>query len=195
MIALLLMLSGAAQAHAEGAAILGGWRVESVQTGDTTMTFPAAFRSGGQDVVWGRWLWVFDEGVLTLATQVAIRSKDDQGTKGKWTTREGAYQWCHAQIAVPAKQADGHIYLPDRVDTEARVGRYGAKGPIAVGSCNIQLTGMADLTIGSAPEGSPPDAITLKNAKGDLTFLLVPDGRSFDLETVIPEPKQAPAAQ
>jgi hypothetical protein len=194
LFALLLVHSGLASAHPDDAtSILGGWRVEQVQNGENTLTFPAAFRSGGQDVVWGRWLWVFDEGMITLATQVAIRNKDVQGTKGKWTTREGAYQWCHAQITVPAKQDHGTIYLPDRIDTEARVGRYG-KEPIAVGSCNIQLTGMSKLTIGAAPEGSPTDAIGLKNEKGDLSFVLVPDGRSYDLQSVIPEAKKAEAA-
>ena len=184
MLSLLLaaLLSSPAQAHG-GGTLSGAWRVHTVKSGETIQAFPDALLGGEQNITYGRWLWVFGANSLTIATQLSVEDHDDiEGNEAK-ATRDAAWAWCQAQITVPLSQNNGHLTLPNRIQTSGHAGRFDSKGEAFVdGTCAIQLTGVAALEIVDNPAESPSGAVTLANEAGSLQIVLVPDGSAATLD-------------
>ena len=187
MLTLLLaaLLSSPAQAHG-GGTLSGAWRVHSVQSGQTTQNFPDALLGGDQNITYGRWLWVFGENSLTVATQLSIEDHNDIEGNEEKATRDAAWAWCQAQITVPLSQNNGHLKLPNRIQTSGHAGRFSSKGEAYVdGTCAIQLTGVASLEIVDNGAGAPSGAVTLSNEAKSLQIVLVPDGSAATLDRTV----------
>lgn len=177
-------LSSTAVAH-EGH-IEGAWRVHSVINGEETLDFPAALETEGKVLVYGRWLWMFGDNKLTLASQVLNKSDGGETTKGKKTVRADDFAWCATQVSVDIGWSKGTLLLPKGVQAESRVGRYDKKGkPVLVEECNVRLNGVQSLTPVRGAEGAPKDAITMVAPGGQLKFVLVRDSLDVDVDALI----------
>ncbi len=179
--ALLAQTASAHEGHIEGA-----WRVHSVVNGEETLAFPDALQTEGKVLVYGRWLWMFGDNKLTLASQVLNKTDGGETTKGSKTVRADDFAWCATQVTVDIGWSKGTLLLPKGVQAESRVGRYDKKSkPVSVEECNVRLNGVQSLTPVRGAEGAPEDAITMVAPGGQLKFVLVRDNLDVDVDALI----------
>ncbi len=185
LVAALAVLAAPSTALAHGAGKLTGmWRVHQMIVDGKTQTFPEAFKTMDERAVWGRQLWVFEEEAITLATQVALRNREDVIDKGSKKTRDAEYMWCQAQATVPLRWVDGHDpALPSMVHIHASGARTAGKTDVS-GACNLDLK-LGDLVQVDNGPGAPKGASTLTNKDESFVVVLVPDGRPAELDDFV----------
>ncbi len=186
VVAIGLLFANAALAHSGH--LEGTWRVHSVIQGEETMAFPDALAIEGKEMVWARWLWVFEDTKLTLAAQSLHKTPDAESVKGKTTSVANDFAWCSNSIRVDIGWSKGTLMMPAQLQAEARVGRFAKSGAeVAVESCNIQLNGVQSLIpLRDAPD-TPKGSITMVSTTGQVKFVLVPDteGLTIDVPSLI----------
>jgi hypothetical protein len=186
MTALLLIFGLMTPAQAHEGHIDGAWRVHSVINGEETLSFPDSLATDGKTLVFGRWLWVFGDNKLTMASQVLNRTDLGEVNKGKRTVEASDFAWCGTQISVDIGWNKGTMLMPKGVQAETSVARHDKKNkPIAVEKCSVRLNGVQSLTPVRGAEGAPEDAITMVAPGGQLKFVLVRDNIDIDVDALI----------
>jgi hypothetical protein len=185
MIAALLLWVGLAQAAPP---IAGAWRVIQVDTEQGTLRFPEAMNEEGSRLVYGRWVWIFEDGRVLVRSE-ALRAFDEATrARGKAEERSARLSWCASSVAVDAGWQGDTLLLPGLVQTESRAQRFGKKDAlITTTACSVRLNAVGPLRLTHAPADAPAGAMRLQTPTGTLAFTLVRDSATVNVKALLAE--------